>query len=195
MSSKKQAAKKSTTRKPAKAAPAATAKPKAQPERVLYRDQRTYSDEEKALALEAINLAGGNVLAASDQLGIPYRTLLDWSRGDGIPPKLMADFAAKKSGIISDKLVLLRDAIAGEMMSELKLFTAPLKDLATAFGIVTDKLRLMEGKPTSISENRDANADTLQKLIAQVRAAKGLNETDAREWVMLNVPTASKLVM
>src|SRR5687767_13237713 len=92
------------------------------------RDYRVYSEEEKALALETVNLEGGNIASAARKLGIPENTIRNWSKGDGISDQTLADFANRKRGRLSNKLTLLQDLIADELMSELKLTLANHKD-------------------------------------------------------------------
>src|SRR5262245_58025775 len=96
-----------TTKKPTKPKPTAETLEPAAIEAALatrLREQaanargeyRTYSNEEKIQALEAVNLSQGNVHAVAYRLGIPQRTLHEWTKGNGVTSQIFSDFEAKK---------------------------------------------------------------------------------------------------
>jgi transposase-like protein len=116
--------------------------------------RRNYSNEEKAAALETVNLCGGNVSEAARTLGIERETLRQWSVGHCVSERVFADFAEKKQGRMTAKLRALQDRLADELMREERISEARYGELNAAFGTVTDKLRLMDGDPTHITEYR-----------------------------------------
>lgn len=116
--------------------------------------KRRYSDEEKAAALETVNLCGGNVLEASRACGIPEQTLREWVKGQCVSDEIFADFAAKKAGRATAVVRALNARLADALFDESKIEAARYGELVTAFGVTFDKLRLMDEKPTSITESR-----------------------------------------
>jgi len=116
--------------------------------------RRNYSDEEKAAALETVNLCGGNVSEAARTLGIERETLRQWTVGHCVSERVFAFFAAKKQGRMTAKLRALADRLADALASEDKIEAARYGELNAAFGTVFDKLRLIDGAPTEIAEHR-----------------------------------------
>lgn len=121
---------------------------------------RRYSDEDRSDAVAALCANGGNVKRTARELGIPEKTLANWAKGDRHPEAAAA--AEEKKGPLADRLEQvawqLADAIPG------KLDAAPLQQVATALGIVVDKLRLLRNEPTSISKTQGAGTDDLRDL-------------------------------
>ena len=115
---------------------------------------RVYDDEEKASALETVNLCGGNIAEAARLSGVPEDTLRVWARGHCVSEAVFKDFTAKKQGRMTAKLRALADRLADALASEEKIETARYGELSTTFGIVFDKIRLMDAEPTQISEYR-----------------------------------------
>lgn len=111
--------------------------------------KRTYSDEEKANALAAMDANGGDVFNTARQMGIPYQTLQEWSKGRVHPAVLnirqgkRADMAAA----LGDVAWQLLEAIPG------KIDPASLTQTATAMGIAIDKQQLLLGRPTAIHQH------------------------------------------
>ena len=100
---------------------------------------RRYSDDERASALAALAANGGNVNRAAKEIGIPHDTLRRWSRGERHPEaRQMSD--GKKlplADAIESVVEKMVEAVGG------KIENAPLQQLATAIGILIDKMLLL----------------------------------------------------
>ena len=118
--------------------------------------RRRYTDEEKAAALETVNLYGGNVAEAARVCGIERETLREWAKGQCVPDKIFADFAAKKAGRATAVVRALNARLADALFDETKIEAARYGELVTAYGVTFDKLRLIDEKPTAITESRNA---------------------------------------
>jgi transposase-like protein len=130
-----------------------------------------YSDEQRATALAALQANGGNLSRTSRDTGIPFSTIKRWR--DEPDPRL-ADLGDRKKVDLSEKLeeiaYKLADAVEG------KIPEANLQHVATSLGIAIDKLRLLRGEATDISEVRSSDAkrelaDRLTKLTQRVPEA------------------------
>lgn len=118
--------------------------------------RRRYTDGEKAAALETVNLCGGNVTEAARMTGIERETLREWAKGVNVSDQIYADYAAKKAGRTTAVVRALNARLAEALFNEDKIEAARYGELVTAFGVTFDKLRLIDEKPTSITESRNA---------------------------------------
>lgn len=132
-------------------------------------DRRRYTKSEKATAV-GLAMAKGTTQAA-EQLGIPETTVGYWVRH----PEF-AELRAKT-----------RDAVADEMWATIQIGIrevakgitgdAPLRDKATALGILYDKHALLTGAATSRSEARDITGTVSDaELIAAVREVERITD-------------------
>jgi hypothetical protein len=101
--------------------------------------RRSYSDDERALALAVLDGNGGNCKRTARQLGIARKTLAAWARGSFHPA--VANLRHQKKRELADALeevaYCLLDAIPG------KLASASLLELVIASGILVDKMLLL----------------------------------------------------
>lgn len=114
---------------------------------MAQRRSYTKSEKAKAVGLAVISTTEG----AAKQLGIPRRTLGQWIE--------RPEYAALRHKS--------REAVAEEMWTAIQVGLeevakglkgeAPLRDKATALGILWDKHALMTGSATSRTENRELN--------------------------------------
>lgn len=107
--------------------------------------KRRYSDEEKANALAALASNGGNVQRTAIALGIPAKTLENWSKGTVHPS--VANLGEGKKVELAD---LLEETARKLVADLLEMASTSQKDCATALGIVIDKRQILLGKPTSV---------------------------------------------
>jgi len=136
---------------------------------------RTYTDDFRAEALELYRVDG--LAATARLLGMSKRTLDSWAHKHGISTE-----AGTKER--TAKACEARDAKRAEVQTELLVKVLELlsaidaaqggrecKDLATAVGILIDKLRLEEGKSTGRHEvAHDLSEKTDAELIAEAEA-------------------------
>jgi transposase-like protein len=156
---------------------------------------RNYSDEEKAAALEALNLCGGNYAEAERATGIGESTLRWWAKGDGVSDAIFADFAAKKAARATATVRALNARLAEALFDESKIESARYGELVTAFGVTFDKLRLMDSQPTAITESRsDAQLrEKAEELLARLVEA-GMDRLSALAALREKAPTLSQYV-
>lgn len=131
-------------------------------------ERRSYSEEEKALALLALEANGGNVLRTSEELGIPNPTLDQWSKGRGVNSEVAALKNEKREGL-AVRLESACDRILEHMMSQLP--TATFRDSGTVYGILYDKARLTRGEPTEITSDATLSDEERSAALADILKA------------------------
>lgn len=124
-----------------------------------------YSEDQIGEALAALAANDGNVAQTRRDLKtagwepVPSRsTLQRWEEKERTP-QTARDEAVSKNGHqkkeeLAEQLRSLAWGLTQSMGEEQKRKEASFKDLATALGVVIDKLQLLEGEATSISERR-----------------------------------------
>lgn len=113
--------------------------------------KRRYSDQDKAVALAALDTFGGNVSKAAEFAGVPRTSLNDWR--DGKLPDDVTEIRHEKTRSLAD----LMEEVIREALGILpdKLAACRGAELATVVGILTDKRQLLTGEATSITQTRD----------------------------------------
>lgn len=125
------------------------------------------SVEQKVTAAAAYIMEGGNARKAAKIANVHHNSVLTWKREDWwnhLVQWLRKDFAedfkarlwqtaGKAVDVIDDRLEN-GDKILNYKTGEFEYKPIQGKDAATIFGILNDKLRVMEGQPTSIFENK-----------------------------------------
>jgi transposase-like protein len=123
---------------------------------------RDYSAEFKAEVLAALKSNNGNVYGTAKEYDVPESTLVAWveqeARYRDLRDNKLRDLATKH------ELNLHRLA---DSVSEHDLTNVPLVQKATAIGILTDKMLLLRGQPTSIVA---ALSSELKELLPSVDA-------------------------
>jgi hypothetical protein len=138
----------------------------------MSKRQPKYDDKYRASAVIMLEAQGyptvkGALQAVSNHLKVPLTTLNRWYHGKNNPPP---------SELVTEKRIEFKDAIKQELQEILGAMPnaredASYKDLATSFGIMLDKLQLLENKPTAISEHREGRSlpplsdDTLEDIL------------------------------
>lgn len=139
------------------------------------RKRRRYSEADKAAALVALAANAeldAPLTATANQLQIADSTLFDWATGRGISDKVR-ELAEKEKKTLAD--IYRETAILGalrlreSLADDARCARTPLKDLATAAGVATDKAQLLAGAPTAITAHRDEAA--LAKMRAEAEEA------------------------
>lgn len=137
--------------------------------------KREYSPEEKAAALAVLASAGGNTRAAARQLSaaghaVPEATLRGWSKQDLVLPEQELVEDAKRA------LDVILESVVGKIARGLdrpaaidRILTRPVQG-ATVLGILVDKLRILRGEATEITEQKVTYAEpgSLRKLALRV---------------------------
>jgi transposase-like protein len=146
--------------------------------------QRSYTDDERQLAVAAVAANGGNVYRTALQQGIPVRTLDNWVKGLRHPE--LSQTVQEKKDALADRLEQIVSLLAEGLDDPDKIADAPLNVIATSLGITIDKIRLLRGEgppgaggvggtgnvPPVIREILDPNAS--RDRIASVAARSGI---------------------
>jgi hypothetical protein len=124
-----------------------------------------YSDEQRAAVLAALDANKGNVTKTARETGVPKSTLIAWRDNVHVPPsdELRTTKKLELADLIRAELGAIFDALPG------KRGDASYKDVATAAGILIDKLALLQGDATSrvdvnVRNLPDLPADTLNDI-------------------------------
>lgn len=124
---------------------------------------RRYSDQDKAVALAALETHHGNVTEAAAFAGVPRKTLEEWR--DGRTAEDVANIRQEVKQSLADRL----EDIAHQYLDVLpeKIPKATLMQLSTALAIAVDKMQLLRGEATSISgtASREERVEELRTLI------------------------------
>lgn len=143
--------------------------------------RRQYSDAEKAESLAALDANGGNVSKTARDLGLPRKTLAQWAADRHIHQDV-AELRQEKKIDLAARLEQIARQLA-EAMPE-KMATANLQQVATSMGIAIDKMQLLRGQPTNISDIAvEQIADRIERMTDDERVLLtrqlGANDTEA----------------
>lgn len=144
--------------------------------------RRRYTDEERATAVVALEAEGypdktGALTAVSRRMGVPGTTLRRWFKSEQNPPP---------AEMVHEKKIDLVAAIKAELAEVVAAFSSTRPDadyraLMTAFGILTDKLQLLEGKATQRTEvHVTSPTDELRSRIAGLAARQRTGDGDSQ---------------
>jgi len=122
--------------------------------------RRAYSDDFRADCVLMLEAAGypdreGALTAVANKVGVPARTISRWFNKEQNPPPDRV--VNEKKGILVDQLENLAYKLVDVMGGAVD--DAPLRELATTFGIVVDKWQLLSNKPTAIVKLEQAVRD------------------------------------
>jgi len=133
---------------------------------IQYRD---YPEEKKAEALLAYEANSFNVSQTARQLGIPRQTLDYWIKD----AERFAEIQKGKRGILADRLENIAYSLVDSIDSH-DLSIVPLQNKATSLAIAIDKMQLLRGQPTSISQS------VISEEERQVKMAEIFSRLEAR---------------
>lgn len=125
-------------------------------ETIAKKKPRRYSDDFRANALAALAANGGDANATAKQLEIPRTTLRQWARGARHPEA--TQMSQEKRAPLADTFEDIAYRLLNGVTDE-KIKSAEVSRLLTAAGISVDKMRLLRGQPTSISDHTGRFAD------------------------------------
>ena len=120
------------------------------------RKRHTWPTETKEAIIAAID---GNIMSreeAAETYGVPLDTVKRWARGKNISDVQIKN-DPKNGGTLSERMENLRDKCLDRMDSLVDGHGTTFRDLTTATGVLTDKVRLLRGEPTGITEMRDGS--------------------------------------
>lgn len=142
-----------------------------------------YSDEFRTNALLLVEASGypekqGGITRTAKHIKVPESTLRSWWNGSRNPPP--AEMRAEKRQDLADMLRNEIDGALGAMKGARD--GASYRDLGTVAGILIDKLQLITGKPTEISEINDVtNVDYSKLTTDQLRQLVAIAESVGTE--------------
>ncbi|HYF38777.1 MAG TPA: transposase [Gemmatimonadales bacterium] len=119
---------------------------------------KRYTDEEREAILAILEVNGGDTETTAAQTGVHQNTLIRW-RDD------LTKLGDKKKAALADRLEELAHILVDAIPN--KVAFAPLQQVATTLGIVTEKMLLLRGEPTSIEHHssEDARERIARRLI------------------------------
>ena len=129
----------------------------------MSRKWRTYTTDEKIIALRVLEANRGNISVTSEQTGIPRGTLRSWRRQFGIKTETPVDLHQLRARLIAESL---------ELASHIhqSIHEAPLNHRAAALNQMIDKIF----KLTELLE--EEKADELQKANTPVLRIEYVDE-------------------
>lgn len=145
------------------------------------RKKREYSPEEKAAALAVLAANAGNTRAASRQLmaagtPVPEATLRGWSRQ---PLELKTPEEVEMVEDAKRALDTILESVVGKIARGLdrpeaiaRIMGKPVQ-AATVLGILTDKMRVLRGQPSEITQ-------TLSGFLSTAKWLEPERETNAK---------------
>jgi hypothetical protein len=137
-----------------------------------------HPDSIKEIALIALKASGGDVETAARYAGVHPRTVRHWSKGTGIHAELGIS-AEVKALELAEKLEKLAHRIIDTIDDDIILDSNLLQRM-TSMGIATDKMRLLRGQPTSITNDySQLPDDELRQRIAALE--NGISEEAGTE--------------
>lgn len=139
-------------------------------------ERRSYSDEEKAEALAALDANAGDAEATARATGIPRTTIMSWA-SRGVPERVTQLRQGKKEDL-ADRF----EEIARQLVDAIpaKIASAPLQAVATSAAIAVDKMRLLREQATSI--NRDdgiTDEDRVRGVVTLLERARARRDGQA----------------
>lgn len=134
--------------------------------------RREYTDTDVAAAISWYEASGNKLRETARKFGVPVPTLQKWVRRDRRPVDVSVVDTVKKE--LADMAEDFLRSLLPKMESCAE--DAPLKDQAVAFGIVSEKMQLLRGKPTGINEHVGAREERVDR-VAEELARLGLRPT------------------
>lgn len=140
---------------------------------------RSYSDQEIAQALAVLKSCGGNVLRASQQCGVPRKTLETWSKSktNRTKAKSLAEIRQQKELTLANECEKVLWKLLKFGLAPKKIREASASQVATAFGVFTDKMRILRDQGPPPSEAAKTASEAIkQAAAALVELSKGTKE-------------------
>jgi hypothetical protein len=122
-----------------------------------------YSDEQKAVALAALQANGGDFKKTAKFCRLPERSIRRWAAGENVPDGIDKNVTHKKEAL-ADKLERLACKLADAAFE--KSEDANLQSCATSMAIAIDKMQLLREKPTAINAQYDSPEARMERLSA-----------------------------
>lgn len=138
-----------------------------------------YDDDERASVFAALTANEGNVKRTSRETGLPEQTVRNWKKKwdrEGLPagveealPEALDEFVEQASRI--------RNLALTELELQVEAGEVKARDLITIVGVLTDKVRLVQGHATSRTEQVSLGTPQEYGAAAGAALAAFLDET------------------
>ena len=139
-----------------------------------HKPRRAYSEADKASALTALKANGGNISATAADTGIPRATLTKWRDGLGVNADVSVKCQQKEEelGSIFEKVcrTYLSRALDAQAVADSRG-----KDAVIAAATALDKLRLLRGEPSVITQH-DERRTISAAILADPAACDAVTE-------------------
>ena len=135
--------------------------------------KRQYTEDDKATTLAMLSANGGNVKRTSRDTGIPITTIRQWRDGKGVS-SAVADKSTQKKEQLDSLFERVANAYLQHALSKEVIADTSARDAIIAAATATDKMQLLQGKPTNISKS-DHSEMTDEQLDRRIK------ELEARE--------------
>lgn len=148
-----------------------------------------YQDSDRQMVYAGLAVSGGNVRRTARDTGYPEQTVRDWKKrweAEGAP-EVVASGAVPIVDQFYEKARTLRDLLLVKLEERIAADDITTKDVITSIGILTDKIRLIEGLPTNRTENVSKGMSPEELGAAIGSLAKGALEAAKERQSDLNV--------
>lgn len=164
----------------------------------MAREQRRYSDEDRALVLATLTSNNGNVARTARDTNIPEATVRGWKRDweeNGPPPAVQEQAIAVADDFVAAATVVRNEALA---IMRRKLPDARVSELNSVVGTLDDKITRMRGLATGRVEHvhqQAVSADELGSAIGEylVNAVTAARQRQAEVFEVVEEPSVKEL--
>lgn len=159
--------------------------------------RRVYNNSDKASVLVVLKTNGGNIARTARDTGLPEATIRDWKKSwemDGIPEALVGEVQEQADDILADMERVRYKAL--QLLEAQLPHEKSVRNLATVFGIMSDKINLARGLATSRSETihelpaPEKMAEMFKAIVSGALSAADQREQDIKDVVIEQAPKA-----
>lgn len=128
----------------------------------MARTRRRYTDDDRATALAVLQSNGGNLSRTARETGISQSTIRGW-RDDPHPD--LAELRDQKRETLSELWENIARAYIARALDAAAVKDTGAQSAVTVAAIATDKLQLLQGKPTEINRHEHNERATPDRAI------------------------------
>lgn len=117
--------------------------------------RRVYTEHDRAHVFAVLTANEGNVKRTARETGFPVQTVRDWKttwEKNGGPPEQILEVLPEVAGDFIDDATRIRNKALTLLEAKIDRGEVTAKDLLVAVGVLTDKVRLIQGQATSRTE-------------------------------------------
>lgn len=157
--------------------------------------KRVYNQADRASVLVILRTNGGNIARTARDTGMPEATIRDWKKdweANGAPEELLEMVEEQSTAILEDMERVRYKAL--QLIEAHLPAEKNVKNLATVFGIIDDKIRLARGLATSRSETvhelpaPEKMAEMFRAIVSGALSAQDKRATDIEDIVIEQAP-------